>query len=113
MNELFILAWNSERQHQLEEAKGKPRAGKSLRLKINGGGGGRLMKIIGEFWFSVKIREKKAIRFLEMDRKTKILDKIPYISRGLESSVDCARVKAGLLLCVSVHCFSGGAVCCW
>lgn len=101
MNELFILTWNSGRQHQLEE-----------RLKINGGGG-ELMKIIGELWLSVKIREKKAIRFLEMDRKTKMLGKIPYISRGLESSVDCARVKASLLLCVSVHCFSGGTVCCW
>lgn len=63
------------------------------------------MKIIGEFWFSVKIREKKAIRFLEMDRKTKILGKIPYISRGLESSVDCGKVKASSLLCVSVHLF--------
>lgn len=71
------------------------------------------MKIIGEFWFSVKIREKKAIRFLEMDRKTKTLGKIPYISRGLESNVDCGRVKVRLLLCVSVHCFNCRAVYCW
>lgn len=68
------------------------------------------MKIIGEFWSSVKSWEGKNIILLEMDSKIKIKNwQDPYTLEG--SGIKWRECKGqSQLLCVShlVYCFSGG-----